>query len=139
MTDTAFADISSAFVQAWQDGGLDYPTAYEARDFTPPTDAPWCELKTLPVTNQPAALGDTAPLEHVVLAQVDINRPKGQGAGPILADADAVAALFKPGNVLTYGGMNMHVDYCSRSPIVRDGAYDSLFLTIKLRGWQMRA
>jgi hypothetical protein len=136
---TAFADISSAFVKAWEDGGLDYPTAYEARDFTPPTDAPWCALKVLPVTNQAAALGDTAPLEHVVLAQVDINRPKGQGAGPILADADAVAALFTPGSVLTYNGMNMHVEYCDRSQIMRDGAYDVVSMTIKLRGWQHRA
>lgn len=136
---TGFADVSSAFVQAWVNGGLGYPTAYEAVDFTPPTDAPWCELKILPVNAQAVALGDTAPIEHVVLGQIDINYPAGQGAGPLLADAAKVAILFQPGATFTYNGMRLVSSYCQRSQIMRVDAFNVVSLTTKLRGWQHRA
>ena len=64
---SAYEDISSAIVQTWQAGGLSYPTAYEAVDFTPPA-GPWCRVRVAPVSVTVAALGDAAPLEHVVLA-----------------------------------------------------------------------
>jgi hypothetical protein len=63
---TTFADIESALRTAWS-GVLAYPTAYEGRDFTPPDNAPWCALFTLPASSGVAGLGQGAPIEHVVL------------------------------------------------------------------------
>lgn len=88
---------------------------------------------------QPAALGNAAPLEHVVLAQVDINYPLDSGTGGLLGDADSVAALFNPGATLTYNGMRLVSERCDRSGIRRDDSWLTISLTAKLRGWQTRA
>lgn len=61
---TASVDINAALVTAFQ-GTLAYPVGYEAHDFTPPDNAPWCGLFVLPASTMPAALGDKSPLEHV--------------------------------------------------------------------------
>lgn len=53
---TTFADIESALRTAWA-GVLPYPTAYEGRDFTPPDNAPWCAMYTLPASSAVAGLG----------------------------------------------------------------------------------
>lgn len=53
---SAYTDIQSALMTAWA-GVLPYPTAYEGRDFTPPDNAPWCALYTLPASSAVAGLG----------------------------------------------------------------------------------
>ena len=63
---SAYADIQAALMTAWA-GVLPYPCAYEGKDFTPPSDAPWCAVFTLPASSAVAGLGQGAPIEHVVL------------------------------------------------------------------------
>jgi hypothetical protein len=63
---SAYTDIQAALMTAWA-GVLPYPCAYEGKDFTPPGDAPWCAVFTLPGPSIVAGLGQGAPIEHVVL------------------------------------------------------------------------
>jgi hypothetical protein len=54
---SAYTDINAALMTAWADHGLSYPTAYEGKDFTPPSDAPWCALFVMPASTSVAGLG----------------------------------------------------------------------------------
>lgn len=59
----SFTDVQATLMSAWQ-GTLSHPVAYEGIDFTPPDNAPWVALHTLPVTSLPDGLGIHAPIEH---------------------------------------------------------------------------
>ena len=68
-----------------------------------------------------------------------MHHPKGGGVGAILADAGTVAALFDPGKRISYGSMNLAIESCDRSQVMRVDTDDVISLTIKLRGWEHRA
>lgn len=135
---TGFTDVQATLMDAWSGGSLAYPVAYEGRDFTPPDNAPWIALHTMPVSVRTAAIGIAAPLEHVGLLQIDLNYPLNTGTGQPLADADTVAAYFSPGATFTHNGMRLLIESCDRSAILRDDVSETLYLTVKYRGWQHR-
>ena len=72
------------------------------------------------------------------MLQADVNYPLNTGTGPLLADADTIAATFTPGATFTYNGIRLVCESCQRSTIRRDDAYLTVSLTIKLRAWQHR-
>lgn len=76
---TGFADVQACAMSAWATVPLTYPVAREGRDFSPPSDAAWVALFTLPVSTRAAAVGVGSPLEHLVLLQVDMHQPPNTG------------------------------------------------------------
>lgn len=76
---TGFADVQACAMAAWATVPLTYPVAREGRDFSPPSDAAWVALYTLPVSTRAAAVGAGSPLEHLVLLQVDLHQPLNTG------------------------------------------------------------
>lgn len=136
---SGFTDIQAALMTAWEGVALAYPVAYEGRAFTPPNGGAWVALHTMPVSVKPAAIGIGSPLEHVGMLQIDLNYPTNAGTGAPLSDADTVADYFTPGATFTTNGMRIVVESCGRSAILRDDAWETLYLTVKWRAWQHRA
>lgn len=89
--------INAALVSAYQALGLNLPTAYEMRDFTPPSSGMWARVLNAPATRSVRTLGDGGEDNITGFFQVDIFTPENSGTAPVLRVMDRVHEYFKIG------------------------------------------
>jgi len=95
-----YADIQSALLTAWDDGGFGLTTYLPDRNETPTTNH--ARITFLPAGNTAATMGDDGTNEVSGVLQVDVMMRTGRGNGEALETVDAICAAFPSGRRLTY-------------------------------------
>lgn len=125
-------NINAALVTSYKAVGLNLPTAYEARDFTPPASAPWARVRNIPADKYVDSLGRNGQDNVTGFFQIELYVPENDGTGRLHGYADAVLDYFWNGRRFSYGGQEVKVRRTAMSPIRRDdkAASFSLFLSV---------
>lgn len=110
-------NINAALVQAYINVGLDLKTAYELRDFTPPTGSPWAAVQNFPADKYVVTLGDQGEDNITGFFQIDLHVPENDGTSRIAGYMDAILDYFKNGRIFTYGGQEVRVRRSQLTPI----------------------
>ena len=107
--------INAALVQGLAAAALGLPTGNEGKNFDPPpVTEPWAKWHNLPASTDVASLGAGGVDETVGVFQVDLNYPKNDGTGNILAAVQKLRDYFVAGRRLVYDGQCVHVDRVTR-------------------------
>lgn len=133
--------IHSALVSAYIDSGV-MPvarTAFEGKDFTPPSGQSWARLTGLPTDRGPAGLGGSAPQEWTGIFQIDIYHPRNIGHAPILTDADTLLDFFASGKRLEYQGQGVLVRRAERAQIRIEEVWQSVRIDVYCTAWSFQA
>lgn len=125
-------NINAALVTAYKALGLDLPTAYEARDFSPPASAPWARVLNVPADKFVRSLGDSGQDNVTGFFQMDFFVPENTGTAGLHGYADTALDYFKNGRRFTYGGQGVKVRRSSLTPIRRDQSSASYGITISV-------
>jgi len=112
----SLAKVRSALVQGFTDAALGFPFASENKKFTPPANAPWCELFYFPGEPVMATLGANGMDQIDGYLQVNINVPLDSGTGVAMAKADILRDYFFGGRTLTYGGQEVRIKAAGTKP-----------------------
>ena len=126
-------NINAALLLAYQ--GIrdpDLPTAYEAKDFTPPASAPWARVLNVPADKYVQSLGDAGEDNVTGFFQIDYFVPENDGTGRLLGYADATISYFSNGRRFYYAGQEVKVRRTSLSQIRRDDASASFRITLSI-------
>lgn len=136
----SITQVNSALVQAYRDLGAGLPTAYEARDFTPPANTAWAAVFNLPASLAVDTLGDDGLNEYVGLFQIDFHVKENSGTAILLNYADNVIAALPPGKRLKYEDQEVRVRRVVPSPIRRSdgGAGFVISLSVYWQAWMHR-
>ena len=113
-------DINAALVSAYRDMGLGLPTAYELRDFSPPSSSPWARINNFPADKFVDTLGDGGQNTAVGFFQISFFVPENDGTGRILGYADAALAYFKNGRRFGYNGQQVKINRGEMTPLRKD-------------------
>jgi len=130
-----FADLRSALIQSWVDGGFELDTAYPNRKFDPVAGTPWAAVFILPNQPEVATLGDSGADQHDGVFQISLFYPPNQGDHDIMAKADAIAAHYKAGKRFSYDGQSLLVRNCGRAQGRLDDGWYRIDLTINWVAW----
>jgi hypothetical protein len=105
--------------------------AYEGRPFNPTLGTPYAALTLLPTAERPADIaGDQARQDG--LFQIGLFYPANAGETATLeALADAVRARFTPTLEIERNGVVVVIDYAERGPIIHEGDWMQLPVTIR--------
>ena len=114
-------------------------TAYEGKDFTPPTGQSWARLTALPAGRAPAAQGKNSAQEWTGILQIDIFHPKNTGHAGLLADVDALLAFFASGKRLDYQGQGVLIRRAERSQIRVEDVWQSVSISVYCTAWSFPA
>lgn len=109
--------VNGALVKAYKDLNLSLPTAYETREFTPPTDTAWAAVFNLPASLSVDTMGDDGINLYVGLFQIDIHTPDKAGTAVPLNYADTIIAALPPGKRVAYEDQEVRIRRVSPSPI----------------------
>ena len=120
--------INAALAGAVDALPLDYPVAWEGRDFTPPA-GPWLAMHLLSADLEGAQTIDRT----AGLLQIDIHHPLNAGAPKLLGDAHIVSAHFWPGARFSFGGQAVRIRRRDVSGIRRDDNRLTITVTISYR------
>ena len=133
--------IHSALVSAFISSAVmpSARTAYEGKDFTPPTGQSWARLTGLPTGRAPAAQGKDAAQEWSGILQIDLFHTKNTGHAAILADADTLLAFFASGKRLDYQGQGVLIRRAERSQIRQEDVWQSVSVSIYCTAWSFPA
>lgn len=124
-------NINAALLTAYQGIGLALPTAYEAKDFSPPSSGAWARVNNFPADRNVHTLGSNGKDNVSGFFQITFFVPENDGTGRILGYADAALAYFENGRRFTYGGTEVKI-YRSEMTQIRkdpDSARNSIALS----------
>jgi len=88
--------------------------AYEGVAFSPTVGTAWARMTLVPTQGRSAVIGG-ALKAHQGLFLVDLFYPSGQGTASVESVADAVKAVFAPGDTLTLNGESLRIRYAERN------------------------
>lgn len=126
-------NINAALISAYQAAVVPtLPTAYDARDFTPPASAPWAKVTNVPADKYVHTLGSSGEDNVTGFFQIDYFVPENDGTGRISGYADATLEYFKNGRRFFYGGQEVKVRRSSLTPIRRDSDSASNRITLSI-------
>lgn len=125
-------NINAALVSAYKAVGLNLPTAYEVRDFTPPAGQPWARVVNFPADKYVNTLGDGGQDEVTGFFQIDYYVPENDGTGRLHGYADATLNYFKNGRRFTYLGQEVKIRRTSFTQIRRDDKSASFNITLSV-------
>lgn len=136
----SIAEVNSALVKSYQDLALGLPTAYETRDFTPPTNQPWAQLYNMPAELVMASLGVGGLDRFTGVFQIDLHVPLNTGTKKLLDWADTIRNYYVNGRELTYNGERVLVLKCEPSPIMRPegGSTYMIAMSVTWTAWLTR-
>lgn len=121
--------VNAAAVLAYQEAGLDIPTAYEGFPFTPPKAAPWARLLFLPA-NTDQRLQTVDKLSGIL--QIDLMYPIGGGTRTLHDDATTLLNHFKPRARFLYEGQAIIVRGSEPSQIRVENGKAMLTISVTL-------
>lgn len=119
-------NIDSALVSAAMaalGSGYTGRTAFEGKDFAPPSSGKWAGIYNLRASADVVTLGVGGEDEHSGVLQIDLSVPENTGTGILLTDSDALRAYFVAGRRFTYSGQCVLVRRCDISSIRQVGGY----------------
>lgn len=126
-------NINAALVSAYREiREPDLPTAYEAKDFTPPAGQPWARVLNVPADKYVKSLGDGGQDEVTGFFQIDYYVPENDGTGRLHGYADATLSHFRNGRRFTYAGQEVKIRRTSMSAIRRDDKSASFNITLSV-------
>lgn len=111
--------INAALVSAYQAVGLNLPTAYELRDFTPPASSMWASVYNAPAARSVHSLGSGGTDNITGFFQISVYIPENRGTAEILGALDKIHEYFKPGRRFTYQGQEVRIRRLSLTPAQR--------------------
>lgn len=94
------SDITQAFFEAINNAGLGLSISFEGVKFTPPDKGQWLELTTFPNNGLDPSLSSNSVIAQGVL-QVNVCDRPNTGLIPLQQTAEAVAALFSKGTIIS--------------------------------------
>ena len=133
----SWVEINAALIQSYQNVGLNLATAYEGRDFTPPSGTSWASVFNLPASSNVDTLGAGGADLHVGILQIDVNSPANVGTATLLNAAATLRTAFYAGRNLTYSGQSVRIKQASRSAIRRVDGW--LRISVSITYWAQTA
>lgn len=130
-------NIDAALVQAYLAVGLGLPTAYENKDFAPPS-ANWASVSNHPAGKNPVTLGDGGEDNTSGYFQIDLHTPENKGRTALLGLADTVLGYFFSGQRFQSNGQVVTIRRSSLSPIHKDDQTASFVLSVSVY-WDSRS
>lgn len=125
-----YTDIEKALYAALKSVDATTPCGFPGAELDSYPDGLWLQVFNMRAESGPVTLGDAGEDNHPGILQVDINYPKGQGTGNILAKGDELAAFFTAGKTLSYNTQEVKVLSSSLSSGRYVGGYYRVSLTI---------
>lgn len=135
------ANIDSAIIQAWVSANFGLPYRYadlplldpnSGETLADPGGLPWARLTIVHARPDIATQGPNGKDEIVGIFQVDLFYRLGSGPGAANAKADELSAVFGAGKTHSFGGVNVHFDYCGK---IRQVVTEDWFQTIVEAGF----
>ena len=111
------SDINAALVSAYRAIGLNLPTAYEVKDFTPPASAPYARIYNFPADKFVGSLGTGGTDLVTGFFQISFFVPENDGTGRILGYADSALDYFQNGRRFSYNGKEVRIIRGEMSPL----------------------
>jgi hypothetical protein len=122
-----FQDIRGALTaRANTASGIPSTRAYEGVPLNPAIGTPFVRYTLTPTQERPSSLGANGMTLHQGLFLIDLFYPTSDtstgktGTGAAEVVADAVRAVFTPGNTLTQGSTSVRIAYVERAQAIVD-------------------
>ncbi|HTF53704.1 MAG TPA: phage tail terminator-like protein [Pseudonocardia sp.] len=111
--------------------------AWENIGFKPVIGTAWLQPTLMPASSRVVSTGPTALVRHVGYYQITVFTPAAADTTPGAGDAnilcDGLMDHFRPGTVLTAGGLSVEVTYAETSPAMTEPPWFSIPVFIGYR------